>query len=111
MRYSNGLSLVVLLLGLVVFPLVSAAADPAKGSPCDKIKEADKRNYCLATTPKNKEGGKFGYQTKDHSTYYCSLIQSRDYQNLCNAVVQKTKHMCDLIVKKELEAECLKHFK
>ena len=65
----------------------------------------DDRNLCLALNPiKNPEDR---YKHKDHSTYYCSLIRSRDKMNYCNAVVQGQSRHCKNIIDAELEKKCL----
>ena len=65
----------------------------------------DDRNLCLALNPiKNPEDR---YKHKDHSTYYCSLIRSRDKMNYCNAVVQGEPRHCENVINKELEKKCL----
>ena len=82
----------------------SALSSAAKAS--GKIPALDKRHLCLALNPiKNPENR---FKHKDHSTFYCTLILNRDIQGYCYAVVEKNSKKCDLIVRKELEKECLK---
>ena len=50
-----------------------------------------------------------GYE--EHSMYYCSLVLNRDMQNYCYGVVQGNVKMCDLIVSKKVEKECLEKSK
>lgn len=92
----------------LLLPTVMTAEEPTGENPCDKIKQPDDRNFCLATGIN--KGEKYGYTSKDHSTYYCSLIKSRDKQAYCNALINKTKNSCGLIVDKKLEEECNSHF-
>jgi len=104
--------------GLVAFALVIfsgvqvGAEDETLTYPeCDKITDADRKNLCRATS--NPTHGKTGvnrFTNKDHSWYYCSLIKTRDLQNLCLAVVDSDKAKCDLIGSKKLEDECLSKF-
>ena len=116
MRVLRGVWSASLLVGaLLIHPAVVKGQYPAlpgKETKCDKIKEADRRNLCLAV-PKGEVDPtvSFGYKRKDHSSYYCTLIRSRDLQNLCWAVVGPNKSKCDLIVDKKLEDECNAQFK
>ena len=85
---------------------------PGKETKCDEIKDADRRNLCLAVPQGEVDPSvSFGYKRKDHSNYYCTLIRNRDLQNLCWAVVGPNKSKCDLVVDKKLEEECLAQFK
>ena len=99
----------VLATGIFLFYTGLCLADePQAKSPCDEIADLDDKHLCLATT--KKEGKEFGYSNKNHSTYYCSLVKSRDKKNYCHAVTQKTKSMCGSIVDKKLEEKCNANF-
>ena len=85
---------------------------PGKQTKCDEVKDADRRNLCLAVPKGDVDPTvSFGYKRKDHTNYYCTLIRSRDLQNLCWAVVGPNKSRCDLIGDKKLEEECMAQFK
>ena len=89
-------------------PALAFAAEPEAKNPCDDIADLDDRHLCLAT--QKTEGKTFGYSNKDHSSYYCSLVKSRDKKNYCYAVTKKTSSMCGLIVDKKLEDKCKANF-
>ena len=92
----------VIAAGFFIFvPGLPLAGEPQDKSPCDEKADLDDRYLCLATT--KTEGKGYGYSNKNHSSYYCSLVKSRDKQNYCNAVTTKTSSMCGLIVDKKLE--------
>lgn len=88
---------------------VAKSVPQADNSPCGSIADSDKANLCRAKL-KEDEGEKNRYTSKDHRSYYCSLINDRDMQNYCYAVVSHNKNMCDLVVDKNLEAECKASF-
>ncbi len=101
------------LVALIFLPLPALAGVPDK-SECDTIDVPDRRNLCLAQLSHQGEGDpldKNRYQDKDHSSYYCSLVRSRDLKNMCQAVIEKNKGKCDLIGNKEIEQECLEAIK
>ena len=107
---------VVFIWGLVLTGIANAQypALPGKETKCDSVKDADRRNLCLAI-PKavdiDPSEMSFGYKRKDHSNYYCTLIRNRDLQNLCWAVVGPNPSKCDLVIDKKLEDECKAQFK
>ncbi len=105
-------------IGLIAFLLIvfvvsqASAEDETMSYPeCDKIADADRKNLCRATgNPTHGKKGVNRFTNKDHSWYYCSLIKTRDLQNLCLAVVDSNKAKCDLIGSKKIEDECLSNF-
>jgi hypothetical protein len=107
------LKLIGLLTSLLVIFAVSQgwAEDTLSYPECDKIADADRKNLCRATgNPTHGKTDVNRFTNKDHSWYYCSLIKTRDMQNLCMAVVDSNKAKCDLIGSKKLEEECLSNF-
>lgn len=92
---------------LIIFPF-SVQADTANESACASVTDNDEKNLCLAKEEKKET--KTGYENKNHSTYYCSLIKNRDLQTYCFAVASSNKGMCDLIVNEKLIQECKKSF-
>ena len=115
-RYRGRIWLVALLVGVFWLGPVTVTAQypalPGKETRCDQVKDADRRNLCLAV-PKGEVDPtvSLGYKRKDHSSYYCTLIRNRDLQALCWAVVGPNKSKCGLIVDKKLEDECNSQFK
>ena len=111
-----------LVLSLFLFAPVSEAVETPEPAVCDtETKEArsgrdakatakqDDRNLCLALHPiKNPEDR---YKHKDHSTYYCSLIRSRDKMIYCNAVVQGDSSNCENVVDAKLAKLCMEKSK
>jgi len=80
-----------------------------KETDCNNEKDSDKRNFCLAKINDRAEGNpleKDRYRNKDHSAYYCTLIQSRDTQNYCYAMIEKNSKKCELLSSVALEKEC-----
>ena len=109
MKRKSFIWMAVFAVGVFLFlPTLVTAEEPKDKASCDDIKNPDERNFCLATGIK--KGKEYGYSAKDHSSYYCSLIKSRDKQTYCNAIINKTKNSCGLIVDKKLEDECNSHF-
>ena len=97
----------VVLLALCFFSIPAAAtAEPQSEEECQSLKNNDKKNLCLAKAPKKIVTGEFGYKSKDHSTYYCSLINDRELQNYCYAIVKGEKWRCKLLVDKKMEEDC-----
>ncbi len=112
MKYFKAVGLVVLF-SAFCFVQPALAEDMQMTDPaCNKIKNADEKNLCLATSnPTHGKKDVNRFTNKDHSYYYCSLIRSRDLQNFCMAMVDSDKAKCDLIGKPEIEKECLSKFK
>jgi hypothetical protein len=83
------------LAGLILVSLlpVAAYAGPAD---CYRIKDPDKRAYCLATAK--------GQQSRCHS------IKDRDSRNLCLAEVGQQKSRCHSIKDKDNRSACLAKF-
>ena len=116
MRVLRGVWLATLLVGMfLVHPAMVKAQYPAlpgTETKCDQIKDADRRNLCLAVPRSEVDPTvSLGYKRKDHSSYYCTLIRDRDLQNLCWAAVGPSQSKCGLIVNKKLEDECNALFK
>ncbi|MFQ5451612.1 MAG: hypothetical protein ACE5E9_13375 [Nitrospinaceae bacterium] len=112
MKHSFGVWLGVLFFSFLFLNPVQAKDQLQQGSDCDSIKNGDRRNLCLATSKTNLHGEKDvnRYRKKDHSSYYCTLIRSRDLQNLCQAVIDSDQGKCDLIGSRDIEKECKSHF-
>lgn len=99
----------IVLAGLVLWLPGMALADPAKEPLCGGIDDLDKLNLCRAfeiDKAKTEEQKKDRYQNKNHSTYYCSLIKSRDIQTYCFAVTGNNKSQCGLIIDAKMEKDC-----
>ncbi len=130
MRSLTGGGLAILFLTLFAFTPVSEAVEVPDPKVCDtetdevrtarpggsvatqasgKVSKMDQRNLCLALHPIKDPVDRTMH--KDHSMYYCSLVLNRDMQNYCYAVVKGNVKMCDLIVSKEVEKECLEKSK
>jgi hypothetical protein len=100
----------------ILFFLVIMLTSPAsivfaapKETDCQEEKDSDRRNLCLAKINDRAEGNpldKDRYRNKDHSSYYCTLIRSRDLQNYCYAVIEKNSKKCELLGNAELEKQC-----
>lgn len=111
MKNSNLAWAIVLAAGLfLVSPALVSGEEPKAKSPCDDIADLDDRHLCLATGKTDGNGKSSGYSNKNHSSYYCSLIKSRDKKNYCHALTNKTSSMCDSIVDKKLEEKCKANF-
>lgn len=111
MKFLNVIGLAMLLSAIFLVQPVLAEDPPATDPACNKISDADRKNLCLATSnPTHGKKDVNRFTNKDHSWYYCSLVRSRDLQNLCLAVVDSKKEKCDLIGKKEIEEECRSKF-
>ena len=92
----------------LIHPALAPAEEQNAKSPCEDIADQDDRHICLAT--EKTEGQDIGYSNKNHSTYYCSLVKSRDKQNYCYAITNKASSMCGSIVDKKLEDKCKASF-
>ncbi len=97
---------VMFLAGFFFLPQANAQ-EVADVSMCASIANPVEKNLCLALHPiKNPENR---YRHKDHSTYYCTLMQyqkDRDMMNFCTAVVQSDPAMCTNIGDAKLEKIC-----
>ncbi|QPJ65366.1 MAG: hypothetical protein G3M78_08165 [Candidatus Nitrohelix vancouverensis] len=98
---------VMFLAGFISLPQ-AGAEEVADVSMCTAITNPLEKNLCLALHPiKNPQNR---YQHKDHSIYYCSLMQyqkDRDMMNFCTAVVQSDPGMCSNIGDTKLEKICV----
>ena len=92
----------------LIRPTQVPAEEQSSKSPCEDIADQDDRHLCLATIKDTDPD--YGYSSKNHSSYYCSLIKSRDKQNYCYAITNKTSSTCGLIVDKKLEDKCKASF-
>jgi len=109
MNHLKILCSLIVLTGLVLGLPGNAVADPAKEPICGDIKDLDKLNLCRAfeiDKAKTEEQKKNRYRNKNHSTYYCSLIKSRDLQTYCFALAGSNKSQCGLIIDEKLEKDC-----
>ena len=114
MNRLKGLCSLIVLAGLVILLPGTTLADPAKESFCSGIKDMDKLNWCRAfeiDKAKTEEQKKNRYQNKNHTTYYCSLIKSRDLQTYCFALAGNKKSSCGLIIDAKMEKECNENIK
>ncbi|PIQ99519.1 MAG: hypothetical protein COV66_11490 [Nitrospinae bacterium CG11_big_fil_rev_8_21_14_0_20_45_15] len=77
-------------------------------SVCEPITDAIEKNLCMALHPiKNPENR---YRDKDHSSYYCSLMEyqkDRDMMNFCSAIVKSDASICANIGSVDLEKTCV----
>ncbi|CCQ91088.1 exported hypothetical protein [Nitrospina gracilis 3/211] len=114
MRMTQKLWLWMLVTALAVGVPSVALADPkAEPDPCAAVNDMDEKNLCRAFEIEKKltaEEKKNRYQNKNHSSYYCSLIRSRDKQAYCYAVVNKEQSQCGFIVNTDLEKQCNSKF-
>ena len=99
--WSIGLAAVFFL----IHPSLVPAEEQSAKSPCEDIADQDDRHLCLATIKDADQDS-----SKNHSSYYCSLVKSRDKQNYCYAITNKTSSMCSSIVDKKLEDKCKASF-
>ncbi|CAI2718772.1 hypothetical protein [Nitrospina watsonii] len=93
----------------LAIPGVGFAAPKADADPCAAVNDMDEKNLCRAFEIEKKltaEEKENRYKNKNHSSYYCSLIKSRDKQTYCYAVVNKERTQCGLIVDADLEKQC-----
>lgn len=81
----------------LAFGLGAAPSALASDAHCHAIKQADSRNYCLATVH-GKES-------------YCQAIGQPDGRSLCLARVKKQKSHCFAIKSADLRNQCLAPFK
>ena len=77
--------------------LILIATPAAAGSDCYSIKDADRKNLCLATS------------TSQLS--HCHAIRDSDAKNMCLARLTLQKSYCFNIKAKDGKAECLGFFK
>lgn len=114
MKSFQTLWLWIAVVGLAVLIPGSALAEPSKeADPCASINDNDERNLCRAFEIEKQltdEQRKNRFLHKNHSSYYCSLITSRDKQTYCYAVVNKEESQCGLIVDADLEKQCNSKF-
>lgn len=91
MRKVRSMALTALpLLGMLAATAVASA--PGEGA-CHKIKEADLRNYCLATVR--------------HRESVCYKIKSADRQNFCIAQVRNQRSKCYAVKDDDLQNLCV----
>ncbi len=109
MKNSTGCKLIFFFLAIMIATPTSFVFAAPKETDCQKEKNSDRRNLCLAKINDRAEGNpleKDRYRNKDHSAYYCTLIRSRDMQNYCYAVIENNSKKCELLGSAELEKEC-----
>lgn len=90
-------------------PRVVSKEEGKMSDQCASSESVDRKNLCLAKQATQQKA--FGYEVKNHGSYYCTLIKERDLQNYCYAVVGPTPSMCDSIIKPDIEKECKSNFK
>ncbi|MCF8721072.1 hypothetical protein [Nitrospina gracilis] len=114
MRTIRKLWLWMLIIAIAVGVPAMGFADPkADADPCAAVSDMDEKNLCRAFEIEKKltaEQKENRYQNKNHSSYYCSLIRSRDKQAYCYAVVNKEQSQCGFIVDADLEKQCNSKF-
>ncbi|MEA3301518.1 MAG: hypothetical protein WDA10_11255 [Porticoccaceae bacterium] len=81
-----------LILLLCLLPVLAGA----DASRCHAIKDADKRNHCLATAK--------------HQPSRCHAIRDADSRNQCLATTQKHKSRCHSIRDRDERNRCLARF-
>ena len=80
---------IILFFVLLIYPYTSYAN-------CGAIKNADKRNFCLANQKRN--------------AGFCGAIRNADYRNYCLAVIKNNRGFCGAIRSSDFRNQYLAEF-